>query len=75
MDEYLKWIKEEINDFDPNRPDYLLGLFAALERQEIPESFIEDCKKDIEGNEDFKNPDVIDFLSGFKLSKLLGIGK
>lgn len=73
MEEYLKWIKEEINDFDPDRPDYLLGLFAALEGQEIPESFIEDCKKDIARNKDFKNQDVIDFLSGFKLTKLLGI--
>jgi len=75
MDEYLKWIKEEINDLDKNKPDYLLGLFEDLEKKEIKECFIEDCKKDIEGNEDFKNPDVIDFLSGFKLSKLLGIGK
>lgn len=73
MQEDLINIIEEIKDFDQQRPINLLVLFAMAEEMEIPDEFIKLCKAEIENQECFKNKNLIKYLSGMKITKLLGI--
>lgn len=70
---YKARILREINDLEIDRPTYLCALISEVEGLEFPEEFIANCKKAISKNKAFKHPAVIEFLSGFELSDLLGL--
>ena len=68
-----KEILQEIKELRPEKPYYLLGLFANAQGLEFPEEFIAECKKAISKNKAFKDTGVIDYLSGLELSDLFDL--
>jgi hypothetical protein len=65
-------ILEEIQTMEADRPWALAGYFAEASDEEYPQEFIEECKREIKKNKAFQDKDVIDWLSGFDISELLG---
>lgn len=76
MTDTYKWILEEIKDADAEVcPSYIAYLFSELEvtQEPIPDGFIEKAKEAISKNKAFEDIDVLEWVSGFEMSELLGL--